>query len=93
MTEEARRMIAIVSRDGRQMIGCQSIKTSTILAPGEGPKYALNGIDCISVFGEQSVLLGIYEGSEDIEKEIAGIREAVERGERTYRLQFCVQSL
>ena len=93
MTEEARTMIAIVSRDGRQMIGCQSIKTSTILAPGEGPKYALNGIDCISVFGEHSVLLGIYEESEDIEKEIAGIREAVERGERTYRLQFCIQSL
>ena len=46
MSEEARTMIAIVSRDGMQMIGCQSIKTSTILAPGNGPKYALNGIVC-----------------------------------------------
>ena len=93
MSEEARTMIAIVSRDGRQMIGCQSIKTSTIFAPGNGPKYALNGIDNISVFGEHSVLLGIYAESEDIEKEIAGIREAVERGDRTYQLKFCVQSL
>ena len=89
MSEEERKLIAIVSQDKRNIIGCYSIKTSTILAPGNGPKYVLNGIDSITVFGEHTVLLGMYDEAEDIEKEIAAIRDAVERGDRTYTLQFC----
>ncbi len=88
MSEEERSMIAIVSKDRRNIIGCQSIKTSTILAPGKGPKYILNGIDSYTILGEHSVVLGMYAEAEDIEKEIEAIREAVERGERTYILQY-----
>ncbi|MBR0145108.1 MAG: hypothetical protein IJM25_00405 [Eubacterium sp.] len=91
MSEEERSMIAIVSADHKNIIGCHSIKTSTILAPGKGPKYVLNGIDRFSIFGEHSVLLGVYAETEDIEKEIRAIREAVERGNRTYELQFCME--
>ena len=36
MSEEERSMIAIVSADHKNIIGCHSIKTSTILAPGKG---------------------------------------------------------
>ena len=85
---EDRTFIAIVSRDRRNIIGCHAIKTSTILDPGTGPKYVLNGIDSISVFGEHTVVLGVYQEIEEIEKEIAAIREAVEKGERTYALQY-----
>ena len=55
-------------------------------------KYILNGIDRFSIFGEHSVVLGMYEETEDIEKEIEAIREAVERGDRTYTLQYCIGS-
>ena len=90
MGEEERSMIAIVSQDRKSIIGCHAIKSSTIFAPGTGPKYVLNAIDGFSVLGEHSVLLGVYAEAEDIEKEIEAIRKAVDRGERTYSLQYCV---
>ena len=89
-SEEKRSLIAIVSYDRKNIIGCHSIKTSTILAPGKGPKYILNGIDRFSIFGEHSVVLGMYAETEEIEKEIEAIREAVARGDRTYTLQYCM---
>ena len=70
MSEEERSLIAIVSQDRKNIIGCHSIKSATIFAPGKGPKYVLNGIDRFSIFGEHSVLLGVYAEAEDIEKEI-----------------------
>ena len=88
--QSERSMIAIVSSDKKNIIGCHSIKTSTIFAPGKGPKYILNGIDRFSIFGEHSVVLGMYMETEEIEKEIEAIREAVERGDRTYTLQYCM---
>ncbi len=91
MAEEERSLIAIVSHDRKNIIGCHSIKTSTILAPGKGPKYILNGIDRFSIFGEHSVVLGMYADTDEIEKEIGAIRDAVERGDRTYTLQYCMR--
>ena len=91
MAEQDGSFIAIVSQDHKNIIGCHSIKSSTILAPGKGPKYVLNGIDRFSIFGEHSFLLGVYADEEDIEKEIMAIRDAVSRGERTYTLQYCME--
>ena len=91
-SEDKQSMIVILSRDQRNMIGCLSIKTSTILDPGKVPKYVLNGIDSITAFGEHSVLLGVYTEAEDIEKEIGAIREAVQRGDRTYTLQYSMEN-
>ena len=91
MSEEERTFIAIVSYDRKNMIGCHAVKLSTMLAPGKGPRYVLNGIDSYSVFGEHSVVLGVYNEVEDIEKEIEEIRLSVERGDRTYTLKYCLE--
>lgn len=48
----------------------------------------LNGVDGINVFGEHNVLLGMYMGSENEEREITAIQEAIEKGDKTYPFRY-----
>ena len=89
MGNDDKTLIAIASYDMKNITGCYSVKSSPILAPGKGPKYVLNGIDRISIFGEHTVLLGLYMEAEDVEKEIKEILSAIENGVRTYTLKYC----
>ena len=81
--------IAITTYDNKNVVFCQSVKTSPILWPGKDePKYILNGIDKVTFWGEHSIVLGWYATLEDIEKEIAEITNAIQNGERTYALKY-----
>lgn len=84
--------IAITSYDKKNVIHCQSVKTSPVLWPGKDePKYVLNGVDRVGFWGEHVVLLGWYATSEEIEKEIKEIEAAIERGENAYELKYNVE--
>lgn len=81
--------IAISSFDGQNIILCQSVKASPILAPGKGePQYVLNGIDKVTFWGEHTTLLGWYATLEDIQREIKEISEAIRMGKGSYTLQY-----
>lgn len=92
MNQNEQPLIAILSHDKKNIIGCRSVKSAPIFAPGKGPKFVLNGVDRISVFGEHTVLLGLYAEEADIEAEIREIAEAIARGERTYTLRHCADT-
>ena len=80
--------IAITTYDNKNVVFCQSVKTSPILWPGKDePKYILNGIDKVTFWGEHSIVLGWYATLEDIEKEIAEKTNANQKGERAYALK------
>lgn len=81
--------IAITTYNKQNVVVCHSVKTSKILWPGKGePKYILNGIDKVTFWGEHTTILGWYATSEDIEKEIKEITEAINRGVGTYELKY-----
>ena len=81
--------IAISTFDNKAVIVCQEVKASRILAPGKrGPKFVLSGIDKITLGGEHSTILGWYETSEDVQKEIAEITDALNQGKASYTLKY-----
>lgn len=81
--------IAITTYDKSTVVVCHSVKSSPILWPGKDePKFILNGIDKVTFWGEHTIILGWYAAAEDIEKEIAGIADAIQRGENTYELKY-----
>lgn len=83
--------IAIKTYDNKNVIFCQSVKTSPIMWPGKDePKYVLNGIDKVTFWGEHTNILGWYATLEDIEKEIAAITNAIQNGEGKYELKYNV---
>lgn len=81
--------IAITTYDKSRVVVCHYVKSSPILWPGKDePKFILNGIDKVTFWGEHTIILGWYAAAEDIEKEIAGIADAIQRGENTYELKY-----
>lgn len=81
--------IAITTYDNKNVVFCQSVKTSPILLPGKDePKYILNGIDKVTFWGEHTIILGWYATLEDVEKEILEITKAIQNGESAYELKY-----
>ena len=81
--------IAISTFDNKNIIVCHEVKASRILAPRKRePKFVLNGIDQVTLWGEHSTILGWYETSEDLQKEIAEITDALNRGKASYTLKY-----
>ena len=75
--------------DNKNIIVCQEVKASRILAPRKRePKFVLNGIDKVTLWGEHATILGWYETSEDLQKEIAEITDALNRGKASYTLKY-----
>jgi len=84
--------IAITTFDKSNVVVCHAVKTSPIAFPAKDePKYILNGIDKVTFWGEHTTILGWYASLEDIQKEINDITEAINRGERSYALQYAVE--
>lgn len=81
--------IAITSFDKENVIVCQALKASPILAPGKRePKYILSGVDRVTFWGEHTTILGWYETLEDIQREMAEISEALSKGIGSYSLKY-----
>ena len=81
--------IAITTYDNKNVVFCQSVKTSPILWPGKDePKYILNGVDKVTFLGEHTMILGWYATLEDVEKEISEITRAIQNGEDAYKLKY-----
>ena len=81
--------ISITSYDNKNVVICQSVKTSPILWAGKDePKYVLNGVDKITFWGEHTMILGWYATLEDVEKEISEITKAIQNGENAYKLKY-----
>lgn len=81
--------IAITTYDKQNVIVCHSVKSSKILFPHKDePKYLLLGIDKVTFWGEHTIILGWYETSENIEKEVREISEAINKGVGSYNLKY-----
>lgn len=81
--------IAIATYDRKNVVFCQSVKTSPILWPGKNePRYILDGVDKVTFWGEHTVILGWYATQEDVEREVAEITEAIRNGESAYELKY-----
>lgn len=81
--------IAITTFDKQNVVVCQAVKSSPILAPGKRePKYILSGVDRVTFWGEHTVILGWYESLENIQKEIAEITDALSKGISSYCLKY-----
>ena len=81
--------IAITTFDKENVVVCHAVKSSPILAPGKRePKYILNGIDRVTFWGEHTTILGWYETLDGIQKEIAEITDALNKGVGSYSLQY-----
>ena len=81
--------ISITSYDNKNVVICQSVKTSPILWAGKDEqKYVLNGVDKITFWGEHTMILGWYATLEDVEKEISEITKAIQNGEDAYKLKY-----
>ncbi len=81
--------IAITTYDNKNVVFCQSVKTSPILWSGKDePKYILNGVDQVTFWGEHTIILGWYATLEDVEKEISEITKAIQNGEDAYKLKY-----
>lgn len=81
--------IAITTHDKKNVIVCHSVKSSKILFPHKDePEYLLLGIDKVTFWGEHTTILGWYATSEDVEKEIRDIAEAINIGDGAYKLKY-----
>ena len=81
--------IAITTFDKQNVVVCHAVKSSPIWAPGKRePKYILSGVDRVTFWGEHTALLGWYETLEDIQKEIAEITDALNKGIGSYCLKY-----
>lgn len=81
--------IAIPTFDKTNTVVCHAVKSVRILfSKKDEPKYILNGVDKVGFWGDHLVLLGWYGTLEDIQREIAGITEAIRKGEMVYDLKY-----
>ncbi len=82
-------MIAIPTWNNENVVVCHAIKSSKILYPGKDePGFLLLGVDKVTFWREHTTILGWYATQEEVQQEIAGIMEAMNRGEATYRLKY-----
>lgn len=84
--------IAIPTYDKENVIVCHAVKSSKILAHGKNePAYILLGIDKVTFWGEHTTILGWYETTEAIQREITAITKAIANGEASYTLQYAAE--
>lgn len=80
--------IAIMSFDKKTLVMCQSVKASKVFGSYGGFEYTLMGVKKTTILGDSTEVLGWYESSEDIEKEISEINDAIKHGRNQYDLKY-----
>ena len=80
--------IAITTFDKKNIVHCQAVKSTQVIAHGKGPKYILFGVEGINFWGEKTQILGWYETIEKIQDEIEKINQAILQGNASYELQY-----
>ena len=81
--------INITAFDGSQTVDCISVKYSKILSPAKNePSYILQAVDRVGFFGAHTIILGLYDTEDSVKKEIKDISDAIENGDRTYKLKY-----
>ena len=89
--DKATGMITISSPHEHMVVKCSKVTSSPKFKGGKNsPQYALfAGFDSGGLFGgTQSAFLGWYANSEQLEKEISEIQDAIFRGIPTYELKY-----
>lgn len=85
----ARSSITIPVFDGSRTVSCLSVHYDRIAFPAKNePPYILSGVDRVGLLGEHSVILGWYEDEETAAKELSAILAAMDKGRRSYTLQY-----
>lgn len=92
----SRGRIMIKSQDGKSIISCikvlsSSVSTRIFKSKIDEPQYALFGIDAITFWGENRTLLGWYADEESITKEQEAITAALINGETSYVLKYAAK--
>jgi len=84
--------IIIPTFDKENVIVCQTVKSSKIIAPKQDePKYILLGVDKVTIWGEHTKILGWYETLDDIHMEIKEISDAINKGSGQYTLKYVAE--
>lgn len=84
--------ILIDSFDGKSVVSCYRVQASPRFRTGKDePKYALFGVDNSSFWGENTTVLGWYDGEEALEQEIQEIKKALAGGCVSYTLKYAVK--
>ncbi|OPZ86663.1 MAG: HTH-type transcriptional regulator ImmR [Firmicutes bacterium ADurb.Bin419] len=80
--------LMITMFDGSQVINCLSVKYSKMIFTAKNePAYILQAIDRVGFFGAHTAILGWYEDESSVKKELDAIMEAMNRGDKIYKLQ------
>lgn len=83
--------IFIKSQQLKNIVSCCKVTVSPVLAPTKNqPQYLLLGVDKVTILGEHTTQLGWYATEEDVQKEITGISDAINRKETIYTLKYDV---
>lgn len=86
--------ITLVSPHENVIVKCYKVISSGKFKGKENsPKYALFAVceQVTSFWGQPTLFLGWYAKEEDLSKEIAEIKQAIETGMTTYELKYSVQ--
>ena len=92
--DKAAGMIIISSPYEHVIAKCCKVMSSPKFKGGEkSPQYALFAVNdnAASFWGSQSTFLGWYANSEQLEKEISEIQDAIFSGKPTYELKYSVK--
>ncbi|MGN0415551.1 MAG: helix-turn-helix domain-containing protein [Agathobacter sp.] len=81
--------LMITKFDGSQVVNCLSVKYSKISFTAKNePAYILQAVDRVGFFGAHTVVLGWYEDEKSVKKEMDAILEAMNSGEKLYKLHY-----
>ncbi len=81
--------IAIPTWNNEKVVVCHAVKSSKIMFPSKDePGFVLLGVDKVTFWGEHTTILGWYATQEEVQQEITGVMEAMNRGEAAYALKY-----
>lgn len=87
------REIMITSPNENVITKCYKVVSSQEFKGGKSaPKYALYGVDGLSLWGENTTFLGWYADKESISKEVSEIQSAMKDGADSYELKYSVRT-
>lgn len=85
--------ITIQTHDSKKIVNCHKIYSSSLSygpfkCKDDEPQYVLFGVEGLSFWGEQTIILGWYADEENVKKELDAIMKAMKNGEASYQLKY-----